>query len=1156
LAQVMLAKPPLRNRIRFHDMSNKVLLRALILTLSACKSGASCGALEHGDGLCPEPGTALLQHKFHKDIEKATIHELVAAQENSALTQPAVSEGLKKFWTIALVSYGVSVVFAATVYWLILRSKRRRNEEIDAADAEGEKDTKSAVDTLKNDIKEESLKTCAVALFIIGCTMVVYSVLRFLPRPDCAPLKYDVHIPEMVALSVIFTLTAWCWCVPRYYVYWPTLACFLLYMPAITLPPFNLSCLELQQCKGSTHWRFSNAVHHADCSLQGQTAQQIFLNFFLLSPWLLPEETSMHLMWIWIFSVYVVWSVAYFRYSDDGLTSFDNVDVMARFALLSVTLIAASFKKHYLQRSQKKRYVSDLKRREDSNKLYTILQYMLPEHVIEPMLMDPGSTIAEAIDTVSILFILIEDFETIAAEKTPKEVLGFLREKYTAFDKICSRNHVTKLETVSEEYVCCVGVTPDDVTEKQDPNSNGHTDGLERLFKVAEQILALQTETEKFRMGIHTGPIVTGVIGQKLPRFRLFGDTINTAARMMQKGAAGKVQFGEATYEYLPDGIKALTERLKEPVEMKGKGKVQTFLFGLDTGLGSQSPMTTRSTVNLGGGMLLDFLLERDLSDASGGEFTDSDQESDDPDGRTGLALIQSKLKKTVDRIKTETISQARRLKKRTGGWILSEKAGFTAEMEIEWRKSFHEEQVLFRIKDRLALYFLAVFVITVIETLWNIPSPSQPNSGWMLEHDRFEKQNRVPIFLGCRLLIILIIAALGYSVVMHQWPRNRPEVFQWWLVASSCVIAVAFYLSYDVMIVGKNETPELRVHAPFDQIFSLFFVLVFFCIIRMFRVLFYQSLVFVPVAVLIAIYANYPTWSGVYMPAIGQVLFVFIAISCAVLTHAEEQALRARYMAQHATTTTNNRVNAILNTMMPPLVLKEVKQSTSSALPHHSYEMATVAQSDLCGFTKLASKRAPQEVVKFITEIFGCFDRLTDKYGVYKVETVGDAYIGAQAEYPLTVKNSPSSVIQFGISMVFEVQAWSKRIGEEVRCRVGVHYGSCVGGIVDMHMQAYHLFGHFMQEVEVLESTAPEGGVQVSKACHGAVLRERKEDRGGEHPFEFREVKGAHLVTSKGEVHEFEEVGGRSFVLEGPGMNTPRSVIEEGRSQPKISFR
>merc|ERR1719506_2901039 len=115
---------------------------------------------------------------------------------------------------------------------------------------------------------------------------------------------------------------------------------------------------------------------------------------------------------------------------------------------------------------------------------------------------------------------------------------------------------------------------------------------------------------------------------------------------------------------------------------------------------------------------------------------------------------------------------------------------------------------------------------------------------------------------------------------------------------------------------------------------------------------------------------------------------------------------------------------------MIPPRVLNEIRNSPAGCLPSHKYEAATICQSDLCGFTLFASTRKPSEVVGFISEIFGLFDDLTRQHKIYKVETVGDAYIAGQAEHPLTEQNSPTEVVKFGIGMVTAVNAWSKRTG------------------------------------------------------------------------------------------------------------------------------
>lgn len=114
---------------------------------------------------------------------------------------------------------------------------------------------------------------------------------------------------------------------------------------------------------------------------------------------------------------------------------------------------------------------------------------------------------------------------------------------------------------------------------------------------------------------------------------------------------------------------------------------------------------------------------------------------------------------------------------------------------------------------------------------------------------------------------------------------------------------------------------------------------------------------------------------------------------------------------------------------------------------------------------------------------------------------------------------------------MVRATERWSRKRGEKVACRVGVHFGGCVGGIVGTDMQRYHLFGELMTCVEVLESTAPEGRVQASQACREAVERQLFEDGVANERVTFEARREARLTTSKGEVHSYEEVGGPTFL-------------------------
>merc|ERR1719160_241820 len=116
--------------------------------------------------------------------------------------------------------------------------------------------------------------------------------------------------------------------------------------------------------------------------------------------------------------------------------------------------------------------------------------------------------------------------------------------------------------------------------------------------------------------------------------------------------------------------------------------------------------------------------------------------------------------------------------------------------------------------------------------------------------------------------------------------------------------------------------------------------------------------------------------------------MFVGISVSATVIAHQAEQRSRARFKAQRMVHGTKARIEGILSTLMPPLVVQELrKRSPHDLPPTHQYNYATIAQSDLCGFTALASTRTPCEVVEFMGELFGSFDKLTDKFGIYKVE-------------------------------------------------------------------------------------------------------------------------------------------------------------------------
>ncbi|XP_070186172.1 guanylate cyclase 32E-like [Littorina saxatilis] len=210
---------------------------------------------------------------------------------------------------------------------------------------------------------------------------------------------------------------------------------------------------------------------------------------------------------------------------------------------------------------------------EEKKKVETLLLRMLPTTVAET-LKRGESVIPEAFDSVTIYFSDICGFTKLSAESTPMQVVDMLNDLYTAFDSIVRHYDVYKVETIGDAYMVVSGL----------PLRNGDLHAGEVASMSLDLLTAIKTfrirhkpkETLKLRIGIHSGPCVAGVVGLTMPRYTLFGDTVNTASRMETNGEALKVHCSSECRAILEKlGGYTLDER--GLVSMKGKGEVLTY---------------------------------------------------------------------------------------------------------------------------------------------------------------------------------------------------------------------------------------------------------------------------------------------------------------------------------------------------------------------------------------------------------------------------------------------------------------------------------------------------------------------------------------------------------------------------------------------------
>jgi urea transport system substrate-binding protein len=197
-----------------------------------------------------------------------------------------------------------------------------------------------------------------------------------------------------------------------------------------------------------------------------------------------------------------------------------------------------------------------------------LLLNILPEPIAQRLKLGE-TTIADSFAEVTVLFADLVKFTELAAQISPPELVDSLNKIFSVFDQLSEKHGLEKIKTIGDAYMV-VGGLPS-------PRPDQAEAIAEMALDMQQQITHIKRDNgEPFhlRIGIHTGPVVAGVIGTKKFSYDLWGDTVNVASRMESQGAAGGIQVTAATYERLKD--KYVFER-RGTTLVKGKGEMITY---------------------------------------------------------------------------------------------------------------------------------------------------------------------------------------------------------------------------------------------------------------------------------------------------------------------------------------------------------------------------------------------------------------------------------------------------------------------------------------------------------------------------------------------------------------------------------------------------
>ncbi|MDP3927792.1 MAG: adenylate/guanylate cyclase domain-containing protein [Bacteroidota bacterium] len=228
-------------------------------------------------------------------------------------------------------------------------------------------------------------------------------------------------------------------------------------------------------------------------------------------------------------------------------------------ALIMFIIISNAF---YKQKQKKQKLNNELTL--EQIKSDELLRNILPAEIAEELKWS-GKSEAKLYNQVSVLFTDFVNFTGISQEMSPTELVQEIHANFTAFDAIMEKHGIEKIKTIGDAYLAVCGL----------PHENPQH--AQRIVAAAIDIQAyMQKIGGKFqiRIGVHSGPVVAGIVGIKKYAYDIWGDTVNTAARMEQNSLPGNINISGTTYELIKSEF---TCEYRGKIDAKNKGEIDMY---------------------------------------------------------------------------------------------------------------------------------------------------------------------------------------------------------------------------------------------------------------------------------------------------------------------------------------------------------------------------------------------------------------------------------------------------------------------------------------------------------------------------------------------------------------------------------------------------
>ncbi|MDJ1179784.1 adenylate/guanylate cyclase domain-containing protein [Roseofilum sp. BLCC_M91] len=202
-----------------------------------------------------------------------------------------------------------------------------------------------------------------------------------------------------------------------------------------------------------------------------------------------------------------------------------------------------------------------------------------------------------------------------------------------------------------------------------------------------------------------------------------------------------------------------------------------------------------------------------------------------------------------------------------------------------------------------------------------------------------------------------------------------------------------------------------------------------------------------------------------------------------------------------------------LLLNILPQAIASQLKNGQATIAD--GFTEVTILFADLVGFTQLAERYSPSELVKLLNEIFSRFDALTEKHHLEKIKTIGDAYMVAGG-IPMERSDHAEAIAEMALEMIAAIAEFNHQSQEHFQIRIGINTGPVVAGVIGTKKFSYDLWGDAVNTASRMESHGLPGTIQVSQSTYEKLKRKYQFQERGEIPIKGKGQLKTYFLIGK----------------------------------------